>query len=161
MSFIIKAICMIPRWLEHRTYSYQKYTLPIKLRNLSIIFKVYKLAYLFFIKHTILKNTIKYNKYYNYLYKHARALRLELRIWSLKLHVLPIKLSSLFSFLYTRTEKRWFEHPGVNTQYLANILPYLWQLFLETIIIRIRSATIRHLLSRQESPLPIKLLILQ
>jgi hypothetical protein len=25
---------MIPRRIEHRTYSYQKYTLPIKLRNL-------------------------------------------------------------------------------------------------------------------------------
>lgn len=29
-----------------------------------------------------------------------------------------------------KTEKRWIEHPGVNTQYLANILPYQWLLFL-------------------------------
>ena len=26
---------MIPRWLEHRRYSYQEYALPIKLRNLK------------------------------------------------------------------------------------------------------------------------------
>ena len=54
---------VIPRWFEHRTYSYQKYTLPIKLRN-------------------------------PFLY--TRALRLELRIWSLKLPILPIKLYSFF-----------------------------------------------------------------
>ena len=29
------------------------------------------------------------------------------------------------------TEKRWLEHPGVKTQYLANISPYQWQLFLK------------------------------
>ena len=26
---------MIPRWVEHQTYSYQEYALPIKLRNLK------------------------------------------------------------------------------------------------------------------------------
>ena len=62
---------MIPRWLEHRTHSYQKYTLPIKLRNLyDFKFKIIK--------------TI------------TRALRFELRIWSLKLPILPIKLYSFF-----------------------------------------------------------------
>ena len=28
---------LIPRWVEHRTYSYQKYTLPFKLRNPFIL----------------------------------------------------------------------------------------------------------------------------
>ena len=89
---------VIPRWFEHRTYSYQKYTLPIKLRN-------------------------------PFLY--TRALRLELRIWSLKLPILPIKLYSLPSLMQISilSEKRWLEHPSVKTQYLANILPYLWRLF--------------------------------
>ena len=33
---------MIPQRLELQTYSYQKYALPIKLRNQSFILKVYK-----------------------------------------------------------------------------------------------------------------------
>ena len=92
---------MIPRWLEHRTHSYQKYTLPIKLRNLyDFKFKIIK--------------------------KITRALRFELRIWSLKLPILPIKLYSLsitnmfiillITCMYKNvenSEKRWFEHPGV------------------------------------------------
>lgn len=52
----------------------------------------------------------------------SRALRFELRNIRLKLTVLPIKLCS--------SEKRWIEHLSVKTQYLANILPYQWQLFL-------------------------------
>ena len=43
------------------------------------------------------------------------------------------------------------------TQYLANILPYQWQLFQFR---RVRSASIRHLLARQASSLPVKLLTL-
>ena len=43
------------------------------------------------------------------------------------------------------------------TQYLANTLPYQWLLFL---LYRVRSASIRHLLARQASSLPIKLLTL-
>lgn len=43
------------------------------------------------------------------------------------------------------------------TQYLANTLPYQWLLFLFR---RVRSASIRHLLARQASSLPIKLLTL-
>lgn len=43
------------------------------------------------------------------------------------------------------------------TQYLANTLPYQWLLFL---LHRVRSASIRHLLARQASSLPIKLLTL-
>lgn len=53
---------------------------------------------------------------------------------------------------YLTTEKRWIEHPGVETQYLANISPYQWQLFLKN---RIKSASIRHVLPLQRSPLPI------
>ena len=56
---------MIPRRFERRTYSYQKYTLPIKLRN-----------------------------------QNARALRVELRMGSLKPLILPIKLYSLNDILY-------------------------------------------------------------
>lgn len=63
---------LIPRRLERRTYSYQKYTLPIKLRNLV----------------NLIRKALNSGK--------SRALRLELRIWSLKLPILPIKLYSFF-----------------------------------------------------------------
>ena len=33
-KFILRKTSLIPQWIEHWTYSYQKYTLPIKLRNL-------------------------------------------------------------------------------------------------------------------------------
>ena len=72
---------MIPRWLEHRTYSYQKYTLPIKLRNPFFVFL------------------------FIYLTKNPRALRLELRIWSLKLPILPIKLCSYVLFILSSIGK--------------------------------------------------------
>jgi hypothetical protein len=61
---------LIPRRLERRTYSYQKHTLPIKLRNLV----------------NLIRKALNSGK--------SRALRLELRIWSLKLPILPIKLYS-------------------------------------------------------------------
>ena len=63
---------LIPRRLERRTYSYQKHTLPIKLRNLV----------------NLIRKALNSGK--------SRALRLELRIWSLKLPILPIKLYSFF-----------------------------------------------------------------
>ena len=56
---------LILQWLEHWTYPYQEYTLPVKLKN-----------------------------QYNYIYLYSRALRLELRNIRLKLTVLPIKLCS-------------------------------------------------------------------
>lgn len=58
---------MILQWLEHWTYPYQEYTLPVKLKNQKL-----------------------------YLLKFAmtRALRFELRNIRLKLTVLPIKLCS-------------------------------------------------------------------
>ena len=63
---------LIPRRLERRIYSYQKHTLPIKLRNLV----------------NLIREALNSGK--------SRALRLELRIWSLKLPILPIKLYSFF-----------------------------------------------------------------
>ena len=69
-SLILFSLRLIPRRLERRTYSYQKHTLPIKLRNLV----------------NLIRKALNSGK--------SRALRLELRIWSLKLPILPIKLYS-------------------------------------------------------------------
>ena len=74
-SLILFSLRLIPRRLERRTYSYQKHTLPIKLRNLV----------------NLIRKALNSGK--------SRALRLELRIWSLKLPILPIKLYSFFLFL--------------------------------------------------------------
>ena len=41
---------VIPRRLERRTYSYQKYTLPIKLRNLYIYYIYFKIYFIYTIK---------------------------------------------------------------------------------------------------------------
>ena len=46
LSLILLTLRLIPRRLERRTYSYQKHTLPIKLRNLvnlSLSFFIYLL----------------------------------------------------------------------------------------------------------------------
>ena len=72
LSLILLTLRLIPRRLERRTYSYQKHTLPIKLRNLV----------------NLIRKALNSGK--------SRALRLELRIWSLKLPILPIKLYSFF-----------------------------------------------------------------
>ena len=72
-SLILFSLRLIPRRLERRTYSYQKHTLPIKLRNLV----------------NLIRKALNSGK--------SRALRLELRIWSLKLPILPIKLYSFLS----------------------------------------------------------------
>lgn len=43
----LQALYLIPQRIERQTYSYQKYTLPIKLRNLVICCSIlYKCLYL-------------------------------------------------------------------------------------------------------------------
>lgn len=56
LSLILLTLRLIPRRLERRTYSYQKHTLPIKLRNLV----------------NLIRKALNSGK--------SRALRLELRI---------------------------------------------------------------------------------
>lgn len=56
LSLILFSLRLIPRRLERRTYSYQKHTLPIKLRNLV----------------NLIRKALNSGK--------SRALRLELRI---------------------------------------------------------------------------------
>ena len=73
---------MIPQRIELRTHPYQKYALPIKLRNQTIFY--YKIYYIL--------NKFKF--LLNMNTKLTRALRLELRKRSLKLLILPIKLYS-------------------------------------------------------------------
>ncbi len=103
---------MIPQRIELRTHPYQKYALPIKLRNqISFYYKIYYILNKF--KFLLNMNT-----------KLTRALRLELRKWSLKLQILPLNYALyiviillmiklyLFKFMKFKSEKRWFEHPG-------------------------------------------------
>ena len=87
---------MILQWFEHWTYSYQKYTLPIKLKNLNNKLFVVKL---------ILKTTIKSTQTW------TENMKFEASHFTIK--------------LYSQSEKRWIEHLNVKIHgILADTLPY-------------------------------------
>lgn len=189
---------MIPRRLERRTYSYQKYTLPFKLRNLIYLcianqehsdlnweFEVWsflfcQLNYTLFFFLYFLFQPLPIAETYEYLRVNLNWILVLVKLF---LHFIIHQGTLVDELIYITyiiirwplnadypccnkyalmPEKRWFEHPGVKTQYLANILPYRWRLFLFFLYynIRVKSASIRHQLPWQGSSLPIKLLTL-
>ena len=103
---------MIPQRLERQTYSYQKYTLPIKLRNLYVIkqlkdiIKISTIKYLYILFDRLYVRLL--NKTCNNLFFCliiARALRFELKTRSLKLLILPLNYTLYINLVY-KTRKR-------------------------------------------------------